>query len=163
MGLDLENGDEELAEATPAQRRAAARKAAGEDRPSTAKKTSSARRSSTKTPTQVSKLEAELTSRLHRTFDRIAQTLDARGDQELAEVIREDGDAISQGFISLTRNVRFLLSPLIMLLNLVEPVLAFGRVGRILYRRWVERQQRTAEQATQQSQSEVFSSPVATQ
>lgn len=137
MPLDLEEGDEELAKATPAQRRRAARKAAGENE--TREPAATRSRSSAAVQDRV---ESELVSRLDRTFDRIAKALDARDDTELADVIREDKEAMGQGLASLTRSVKFLRSPLLVVLNLVEPMLAFGRVGRIMYVRFAERQQR---------------------
>lgn len=150
MPLDLEEGDAELAEATPAQRRRAARQAA-DGNTATAKKPAARSRAAA----SQDRLETELASRLDRTFDRIAKTLEARDDIELADVIREDKDAMSQGLVSLTRSVKFLRSPLIMALNLVEPALAFGRITRVLYGRWADRQRRIATERQQQQQSEV--------
>lgn len=160
MSLDLENGDEEMAEATPAERRAAARKRATEARQPSVKKSTTKKSSSS--ATDKSRLEGELTGRLNRALDRIAKALEARDDDELADTIREDSEAISQGFISLTRSIPLLRSPLVMLLNLLEPALAFGRVGRILYRRWVARSQRIAAER-QAAQQEGSPSLVATQ
>ena len=152
MSLDLEEGDEALAEASPAERRRAARKAARSEQP-TAKKPSRVR------PAVRERVESELLSRLDRTFDRLAQMLDSRGDEELAYVIREDKDAMGQGLASLTRNVKFLRGPLLMALNLIEPALAFGRVGRILYGRFAERQQRIADERAQATAESNNSSP----
>lgn len=156
MSLDLEQGDEKLADATPAERRAAARRAARQGKDSEKSTSSTPKRSRASVTSD--RIEAELLSRLSRTFDRIAQTLEARDDAELAGVIREDSDAMSQGLVSLTRSVKFLRSPLLMALNLIEPALAFGRVGRTLYVRFAERQQRIAWE--RQSQQGVASSPV---
>lgn len=145
MALDLNEGDAELADASPAARRRAARAAASEAKSST---------KSTPRKATVDRLEAELMNRLDRTFDRIAKTLDARDDEELAEVVREDKEAMSQGLVSLTHSVTFLRGPLLMTLNLVEPTLAFGRIVRTLYVRWSLRQQRIAterQQGTDQS------------
>jgi hypothetical protein len=91
-------------------------------------------------------VEAELRSRLSRTFGRIVEALKARGDDELATVVDEDSDAMSQGLISLTSHVKPLRGPLLFGLAFIEPVLAFGRVGRILSSRWVERRARKYEQ-----------------
>lgn len=145
--LDLEDGDDNLANATPAERRAAARKRAAEAKPA-----------SDKPPRKGSKArdeaeQAELRSRLDRVFDRIALSLESREDYELATVIREDTQAMTQGINSLTRGVTVLRGPIIMALNLIEPVLAFGRVGRILLGRFAERQrQRQAAAETEQFQ-----------
>lgn len=148
MSLDLEEGDEELANATPAQRRRAARAAASEGGGSKPKPAAARSRAAVATD----RVEAELVSRLDRTFDRIAKALEARDDTELAAVIRDDKEAMGQGLVSLTRSVKFLRSPLLMVLNLVEPVLAFGRVGRILYGRFADRQQRIATERQQQQE-----------
>lgn len=139
MSLDLEEGDEELAEASPRERRRAARKAVRETTSKPASKSASSSRSRASASDRV---EAELLSRLDRTCLRIADMLTARGDDELAEAVREDRGPMSQGLVSLTSNVKLLRMPLIMALNLVEPALAFGRVGRILYNRFVDRQAR---------------------
>lgn len=79
--------------------------------------------------------EETLAARLMRTFDRIVDTLRAREDEELAVAIDEDKEAMTQGLVSLTKALPFLRNPLLITLNLVEPVLAFGRVGRILFGR----------------------------
>lgn len=144
MPLDLENGDEALANATPAERRRAARKAAAEGEASGG---SGSRKPASRSSKATQEREGtELLSRLDRTFDRIALALEARGDAELADTIREDKTAMSQGLVSLTRSVKALRSPFLMLLNLVEPVLAFGRVGRILYVRLAERRARAIDE-----------------
>lgn len=141
MSLDLEQGDEELANASPAERRRAARKAASKE-PESPRAKSSRSSSSRSSASTRERVETELMSRLERICERIAQVLDSRGDEELASAIREDRDAMGQGLVSLTRNVKFLRGPLLMALNLIEPGLAFGRVGRILYIRFVDRQAR---------------------
>jgi hypothetical protein len=147
--LDLETGDEARAEASPAERRRLAREAAegkvrsGETgKPKTASKSQAA----------VKREDGELRGKLDRALDRIAKTLEARGDHELAEVIREDGEQIAQGLMSLTNGVKFLRGPLVFLLNVVEPVLAFGRITRILYHRWQDRAARRQWERDQQPQ-----------
>lgn len=111
-----------------------------------AQRTSSATDTSTDGPT-----DTETRSRLDRVFDRLAKARDAREDPELAEVIREDADAMAAGFVSLTHNVPFLRMPLIMFLNVLEPVLAFNRVARILF---IRAMQRRAERMTEQEQQQ---------
>lgn len=165
MPLDLEHGDEDLADASPAERRRAAAKRADDEAAAATGKKSSSRSKSSSSRSRAStqeRVEVELASRLDRTFDRIAIALDQRGDDELASVIREDAGAMSQGLVSLTRSVKFFRSPLLMALNLIEPVLAFGRVGRIMYVRFAERQARVAsERAEQATENGATSSPVA--
>lgn len=156
MSLDLEEGDLEAADADPAERRRRARAAARQE---AAKEKNAAKPSSQTRRTKASeRVETELLSRLMRVFDRIAKTLEARGDEELAHIVREDADAMCQGLASLTHSVKFLRSPLLMALNLVEPVLAFGRIIRVLYGRWLERQARIAAE-----RQEMESSPAPTQ
>lgn len=102
-----------------------------------------------------SRFESEISSRLDRVFDRIVKARRARDDEELAEVIEEDAEAMSQGFISLTKNVPFFRSPLILFLNVLEPILAFNRVGRILaVRIWARREERREKQEQQQAEWE---------
>lgn len=155
MPLDLENGDEDLANATPSERRRAAQREADKsgEKPKT--------RTSRSKATSDAKVETELDSRLGRTFDRIAVALEQRGDDELASVVREDAGAMAQGLVSLTRSVKFLRSPLLMSLNLIEPILAFGRVGRIMYVRFLERQSRIAAERAQAQEAETNVSPLA--
>src|SRR3954466_15253571 len=127
MSLDLEEGDEALADASPAERRRAARKATKEAEPARSKSTGRQSSRSTRASTR-DRVENEILSRLDRTCERIATQLDARGDEELSQVIREDKEAIGQGLVSLTSNVKLLRGPLLMILNMVEPLLAFGRL-----------------------------------
>lgn len=147
MPLDLVDGDEDLADASPQERRAAARRAAEAEKP---KKPRSSRSTAAKQQNE----EAELGSRLDRTLDRVAVALEQRGDDELATIVREDASAMAQGLISLTRSAKFLRNPLLMSLNLIEPILAFGRITRVLYVRLAERQARVAwERETQAQQA----------
>jgi hypothetical protein len=133
--LDLTKGDEKAAE------KIAARQGGKSTRSSS---------SGGKSATAAAKAESELSTRLARTFDRIVKALESRGDMELADAIREDADAMGAGLLSLTRNLKPLRSPLVFILNLVEPVLAFGRVARILFLRFLDRRDRLAAQAREQ-------------
>jgi len=62
-----------------------------------------------------------------------------------AGVIREETKAMSGGLALITQHFDVLRDPLLRLLGFVEPVVAFGRVGRIIARRIVERRARSAE------------------
>lgn len=93
-------------------------------------------------PTGESFTEREVRHQLDRAFDGLAKTRDARGDEELAEAIREEGDAMTEGFVTLTNNLKPLRLPLIILLNVVITLLAFGRVGGILWERLKARRER---------------------
>jgi actin-like ATPase involved in cell morphogenesis len=138
--LDLEIGDEERANklADEEAERATKSKPRGRPQGSTDKKPRTTR--SSVTPSR-DRIDSEIQSRLERVLTRIAQTLENRNDEELATIVREDTTAMSGGIVSLTHNVKPLRSPIIMALNLVEPLLAFGRLGGVLFRRLRERQE----------------------
>jgi len=86
----------------------------------------------------------KLRGRLQAVFERLAEWLEGRGDEELAQAIREDAGAMTGGLVAATRPLAWLRQPLLLLLALAEPVLAFGRVGRILLTRWQARRERIA-------------------
>jgi len=91
------------------------------------------------------KLDRELHSRIVTSFERVVEWREARDDQELATAIDEDKDKMATGLVSLTHTVAPLRQPLVTFLGFVEPLLAFGRVGRILVTRWVTRRQQRAQ------------------
>lgn len=76
-----------------------------------------------------------LTNRLSAILARIAESLEGREEFELAEVIREDSRAMVGGLVSLTRRVPAAAGALIAALSVVEPLIAFGRVFRVMLRR----------------------------
>jgi hypothetical protein len=79
----------------------------------------------------------------------------ARGDDELAEALREERHAMSQGLVSLTATLTLLRLPLIVFMALIEPMLAFWRVGRLLvYRFLAWRERRVAAVREQQAERE---------
>lgn len=80
-----------------------------------------------------------LAGRLQAIFDRLAQRFEGKGDAELAAIIREDSRAMVGGLVSLTKRVPGAASPILLLLGVVEPVLAFGRLFRVLAGRWAAR------------------------
>lgn len=95
--------------------------------------------------------EREVREQLTRAFDGLAKGRAARGDEELAEAIVEEGDAMTEGFVTLTNNVKPLRLPLVILLNVVITLLAFSRVGSILWYRFTARRaERLARQRQQQ-------------
>jgi hypothetical protein len=123
--IDLEIGDPSVADPSPAARR---------------RRTARTKEDGTKKATQAPERSDEETSgKLNGVFGRIAEALRARGDEELATAIEEDSAAMGQGLVSLTRNFRPLRTPLLLALSVAEPVLAFGRVGRILADRFRQR------------------------
>lgn len=85
------------------------------------------------------KQEADLRERLVECFDRIAGALRGRGDEELAELIDEDAEVMAVGLVSMTRPLQALRAPLLVVVAVVEPLLAFGRIGRVLVVRFAER------------------------
>lgn len=80
-----------------------------------------------------------LTGRLQAIFDRLADRFDGKGDHELADVIREDSKAMVSGLVNLTKRIPGAAAPILVVLGVVEPVLAFGRLFRLLANRWAYR------------------------
>ncbi len=73
-----------------------------------------------------------LETRMRRLFERIGIAIEKRGDTELGEAIREEAKGMAGGLVNLTKHVKPLRLPLLTILSLVEPLLAFGRVVGIL-------------------------------
>lgn len=142
--LDLERGDPERSE--PRRRR----RSSGSDS------------DSKKSPAASERLDAQLDARLREALDQVVEWRMARGDEELATAITEDGDKMARGLVSLTRVLVPVRKPLLIFLGFVEPVLAFGRVGRILAERFINRRQRIAEEreAMQQEMQQQQTSPL---
>lgn len=138
--LDLETGDAALADASPAERRRRARA------------TAQGSKGSGSAGSKPTVTDAEVGTRLHRTFERLALWREARNDTELAEIIREDSEQMEQGIVSLTKNAPFLRGPLMFFLNVVEPVLAFQRIVRTLLYRWQDRRERQSQEQPQEQQ-----------
>lgn len=95
--------------------------------------------------------DSEVKTTLGKCFDRIAKMLEAKNgeDDELATAIRQDADAMGQGLVSLTAKFTPLRFPLIVVLSLVEPIMAFWNVGRIMRQRIAARLRRRAEAQAQ--------------
>lgn len=90
--------------------------------------------------------ETEVRHHLGRAFDGLAKNRETRNDPDLAEAIREEGDAMTEGFVALTENVPPLRLPIVIILNVLITLLAFGRVGGILWERFkIRRAERQAE------------------
>lgn len=83
--------------------------------------------------------EREVRNLLSNAFDKLAKNRAAKGDDELAEVFTEDADAMSEGVITLTGFAPILRMVAVVALNAIVTLLAFGRLGGILSRRWQER------------------------
>jgi hypothetical protein len=114
----------------------------------------SGRSSSSSRRRRPNRTETSLKERLVACFDRIAESLEGRGDNELAEIVRNDGEIMAQGLVSLTRPFTAIRTPLLVLVAIVEPALAFGRILRVLAGRLHERRARITwerEQAAQEA------------
>lgn len=129
--LDLQEGDEARADEISAseQRRAARRSSAGSRQSSSSSKSNRSEDTGTE-------------AQLRVVLDRVAEQREVKGDDELAEAIRETKDAIVKGFMQVTKTVAVLRQPLIFVLAIADPILAFWKVGSILTRRWFERRAR---------------------
>lgn len=99
-----------------------------------------------------------LTTRLREAIDRVGVTIENRGDEELGGVIREDSGVMAGGLVNATRRVKSLRAPLLILLDVIEPVMAFGRAGGIVFRRIRDRR---AMAMTEQAYDDGFVDPQA--
>lgn len=155
--LDLINGDSERAERIAE---------AGPDRTS---RVARASKRSTTTPSRSrsksggsssSKSSAnDLAPRFRAAFDKLADRLLAR-DEELATAIREESEGMASGLMSVTKTVPFLRGPLLIFFGVLEPVLAFWRVGGILTRRWLDRRQARANAVVAEQASVEYVDPL---
>jgi len=96
-------------------------------------------KSKAKRPAASARAEKDLRDRLVGCFERIAESLYARQDEELAELVREDAEIIAQGLVSLTRPFTALRTVVLAIVAIIEPLMAFGRIGRVLLGRLAER------------------------
>ena len=148
LELDLDEGDADAAERIARTKESKVSGSGG----SRSNRSRSGSKSSSKSGSQRS--DTDLVSKLSAAFDRIADQLEIRGDSELATALHEDKQKLAQGIVSLTRAVKFLRAPLVILVAIIEPILAFWRVGSILARRAIERRERVmAERAAQAEQA----------
>jgi len=136
--IDLSKGDPDRADSASERRR---------------RRRQSSADSAKSSSTNESFTEREVREQLGRAFEGLAKGRQARGDEELAEAIAEEGDAMTEGFVALTNNVTPLRFPLVIALNITIVIGAFGRVGGILWGRftgWRARRQAEYEQQTTQ-------------
>lgn len=141
--INLEKGEPD-AEESPSQRRRRAR------RDSESSGSSGGSGSSSGGNKARDKENTSVAGRLNTALTKLADQMAARGDDELADAIRDERSAMSQGLVSLTSSIPVLRVPLVILLSLLEPVLAFWRVGRILFMRFLFWRQGRMEEAQQQ-------------
>lgn len=88
---------------------------------------------------QARREQEAIETRLGTIFSRLADSLEGRGDYELAEMIREDTKAMVGGLSSMARRVPAAAGAIVGGLAVLEPLIAFGRVFRLLLRRAGER------------------------
>lgn len=133
--LDLSTGDPARAdEDTPAGRRRRRRREEGESTP------------------RPSKTDAEIRAGLNHAFEKLAQNRYAKEDPELGDALTEEGPAMTEGIVDLTDKVPVFRQPILVILNLCIVLLAFGRVGGILFDR--AQQRRAAAMAARAEQQE---------
>lgn len=144
MSIDLETGEPDPDESPSARRRRERRESGG------GSSSSGGRSSSSGSKGSGDRENTGLASRLNTAFSKIADQMAVRGDEELATALREERSAMSQGLVSLTSTLTPLRWPLVVLLSLVEPFLAFWRVGRILFFRFLNWRERRIIEAQQQ-------------
>lgn len=137
--LDLEHGDPSRGDSASERRRR--------------RRESSTGSSASGTRAEV-KADNEVRTQIARAFDGITKNRYTHGDTELADALAEESDAMTEGFVTLTTNVTPLRMPVIIFLNLLITLMAFGRVGAILLGRLQERRARKqAEAAGEYEQS----------
>lgn len=83
--------------------------------------------------------ETELKDRLVSTFYRIAESLDAKGDRDLADIFEQDAEVMAVGLVNATKVLGPVRNVIVVLVSAVEPVLAFRRIVTEVAARWVER------------------------
>jgi hypothetical protein len=96
----------------------------------------------------------ELRGRIEPVFERLAEWRESRGDLELAAVIREDARTMSSSIVGLTKRLPAVRGPLLVVLAIVEPLLAFGRLARIVGGRWTDARARAANERELERQDE---------
>jgi histone H3/H4 len=113
-------------------------------------KTSSSSSGSGARKTTREKAEDDVTERIEDVLTRIAEGLANRGEQwnEFSSALRQDAHKMGASIVSLTRRITVLRGPLLWVLTMVEPVLAFSRIVRLGFAQFrVWRQARFEDQA----------------
>jgi hypothetical protein len=93
--------------------------------------------------------EKDIRVRCERTQQRIVEWLEGREDEELATIIREDGAAMIGGMIAMCGGAEWLRKPVVGAMAVFEPLIAFGRLIRVLAGRWRLSRIEAAEQRAQ--------------
>lgn len=144
--INLEKGEPDPDESPSRRRRR-------EKRDSGSSSSSSSSGGSTGSSRASERENTSLVGRLDTAFTKLADQMAARDDAELAEALRDERHAMSQGLVSLTSSLTPLRPVLVVFLALLEPFLAFWRVGRILFMRFLQWRERRIIEA-QQAQAE---------
>lgn len=76
--------------------------------------------------------EKDIRERCERTQARLVEWLEGREDEELAMVLREDGMAMIGGLIAVCGQAAWLRTPIVAAMTIFEPLIAFGRLIRVL-------------------------------
>lgn len=139
--LDLSKGDPDAADKIQSEGQAA-RASRSKSRTTTSKR---------KSPAASDAADKDIRSRLVAAFSDLADQAAAHEDEELADVLTRRKEAMSNGLVSLTRNLTILRSPLLFFLIVLEPVLAFWELGGLAARRYVARSQRIKEERRMQA------------
>lgn len=95
------------------------------------------------------RLPPQLKPRVIEVIEALANNRQDRGDDELADALRHDENSMAGGIESLVRHVPGAKSPIMLILGVVEPVLAFGRIAGLLLRRIGMRRSRTPDNESQ--------------
>lgn len=98
---------------------------------------------------------ADIKERLYAVFSRLADSLEGRGDAELAGMIREDSRAMVEGLASLVKRAPGFAGPIMGVLSVLEPLIAFGRILRLLGRRLGERRASRLEERFDSEEAEL--------
>lgn len=91
--------------------------------------------STSSSPSSKTAWKDPLRTRLNTAIGKISQWRKDKGDEELAEVLDEDGRRIVDGVITIAERLPFVRGPLTILVTGVEVFLAFGRIGILLLSR----------------------------
>lgn len=88
-------------------------------------------------------------SRVRQALEKAGEALIKRKDAELGEALIEEAPVMAGGVNNLSKGLPPVRFALLVALDLIEPVLAFWRVGRILLGRAAERRLRRAQEAAE--------------
>lgn len=123
--FDLDNPPPVLDDETPAQRRRRERrdKIAGGTGSETKARPSKAK---------AAQADGDLKSRLEDGFQKLADQMRARDDDELADALQDGKGPMAASLVSMTKVVKWFRKPLVLFVGILEPILAFWRVGGIL-------------------------------